>query len=223
MATKEKFKMRSPIPKKYWHNRKTCILTQLFGENKNRLFYGPKGHDAWDMQTKGSLRFVFHRLKEKLTRRRVSKEREAGIIPILAAHDGYVVSPRNDDYRNGIYVQIMSTCGKYRTMYFHLSKARVWKDDDLRTAYGGRRGNQDFVKAGSVIGWGGNSGRYTTGAHLHFRLQKKVGDTWVSVDPSSYMSDDVIYYRYSMYPKYRTYYYRGKEITASQAESIRNK
>jgi hypothetical protein len=211
---------RSPIPREYFASRDICLLTQLFGENKNNLFYGPNGHDAWDMQTKGALRFIYDSIKNYVIKPRISADEVAGLIPILAAHDGYVSSPFNEDRTNGIYVYIETPDHLYRTMYFHLNKVRVWKDDEETTEWEKRKG-KNFVKAGSVIGWGGNTGKYTTGAHLHFRIDKKIGGKWVPQDPLPYMQDETIYQiggGSSLNPQ--RYFYKGEEITKQRKEEL---
>jgi hypothetical protein len=196
------FKLRCPIHKKYINKRRVCMLTQLYGANKNRLFYGPKGHQGVDAKTQGTARWMWNKFAGYVRKKRVSEGREGGIIPIVAAHDGYLVSEYNDDHSEGIYVRLVSTCGNYKTTYFHLDKVGRYKGD--------RETGKDFVKAGTVLGWGGNSGKYTTGAHLHFSLRQKVTGGWALIDPMPFLQDEVVYQLYRGLAPSR-WFYQGQE------------
>lgn len=209
-------KLQCPIPQKYFvSNGKYCKVNQFFGENKssdpNRTvnFYGPTGHNGWDIATKGAVKYLYNNLKGFIVKDREDPE-EAGLIPILAAHDGYVVSPYNDDKKEGVYVKIQDAKDPdYETKYFHLDKVRVWKGDKNRTAWEQKYG-ENFIKAGTVIGWGGNSGRFTTGAHLHLTLRYK----GKPVDPMPFFQDDTVWI------KGGRFYYKGREITKKEAEQV---
>ncbi|NDW12312.1 LysM peptidoglycan-binding domain-containing protein [Bacteroides sp. 214] len=76
---------------------------------------------------------------------------------IYAAFDGKVRIVRNQGRRvgYGLYVVIRHNNG-LETVYGHLSKQLVKEDD--------------YVKAGELIGLGGNTGR-STGSHLHFETR----------------------------------------------------
>jgi len=76
---------------------------------------------------------------------------------IVAAFDGKVRMVRNQGRRTGygLYVVIRHDNG-LETVYGHLSKQLVQEDQ--------------YVKAGDVIGLGGNTGR-STGSHLHFETR----------------------------------------------------
>ena len=74
---------------------------------------------------------------------------------VRTAFDGIVRLARYDRYGYGHYILIRHYNG-LETLYGHLSK-RLLKPGDM-------------VKAGDVIGLGGNTGR-STGAHLHFELR----------------------------------------------------
>lgn len=79
--------------------------------------------------------------------------------PVLAAQSGTVVYS-GKDYSGGISVEILSSLNGdgYKTIYYHLLETKI---------------NQgQTVKAGKVIGLADNTGKYTTGSHLHFGLKK---------------------------------------------------
>lgn len=73
---------------------------------------------------------------------------------INAAHSG-TVSWAGEDSGGGISV-ILNT-KNFKTIYYHLLKIKV------------RQGN--IVKQGQIIGLADNTGKYTTGDHLHFGLK----------------------------------------------------
>lgn len=203
--------LKSPIPRRYFTERDKCLVNQLFGENKNALFYGPEGHNGIDFRTKGAWKYNFDKIKGFI---RIPKDdpEEEGMIPIHAAHDGFITSGYNDDQREGIYVKIQDEKEKeFATTYFHLDKIRVWKDDGRTTVWEQVKG-KDFVKAGTVIGWGGNSGKFTTGAHLHFTLRKN----GKAVDPMPYFKDNTIY----LDLRGTRYFYKGREISKGEANKI---
>ena len=79
--------------------------------------------------------------------------------PVMATHDGVVVFAGKDG-DGGISVTLYTRIsGKgYKTIYYHLSR--------LNCKVGAN------VVTGDVIGFAGNTGKYTTGTHLHFGLKK---------------------------------------------------
>jgi len=81
--------------------------------------------------------------------------------PVFAAHDGVVIFAGKDG-GGGISVQIATTMhGEgYKTIYYHLKKVLVKEHKK--------------VKAGQKIGLADNTGKYTTGDHLHFGLKEIV-------------------------------------------------
>jgi len=105
--------------------------------------------------------------------------------PVYATHNG-IVSWAGKDGDGGIGVSIVSTMSGngYKTINYHLSKALVNKGE--------------LVEAGQEIGLAGNTGKYTTGAHLHFGLKEiHNGDTINydngykgAIDPSQYFKKD---------------------------------
>ena len=204
------FKLQSPIPSKYFSTNQECLLTQFFGENATSFYaqMGLKGHNGIDFKTK----FIFRWIRNWFDAiERNSEIERLGVIPILAAHDGFLTKGYNNNQSKGIYMKVLSDettidgkkC-KVETVYFHLSKVRVWRDDARKTAQEVLHGS-NFVKAGSIIGWGGNSGQFTTGAHLHFGMtilwkQKGGGfkantknGYYGSVDPMLFLKDNVVY------------------------------
>lgn len=214
-------KLISPIPKKFQVKRVYTDCTQWFGENKNKLFYGASGHTGIDMRTKGAARYIKDKIKGYVTAYR-TKEQEVGLgVPILAAHDGYLSNPYNDDKVNGVYVKIRSVDGNFETFYFHLEKIRVWAFDDKMTGYEKKNG-ENFVKAGSIIGYSGNTGRFTTGAHLHFEIRKLVNGVWTKINPLPYFQDETIY-RKTSFSVFKDLYYKGEKITTEQAKKLENK
>jgi len=204
-------KLICPIHLNYIVKRKLCYLTQLFGENKNALFYGPEGHSGIDFQTKGTWKWVYHNILKVLNIRREIKE-EDGMIPVVATHDGNLIVGHNDNYKEGIYMMLQSdTEPEYKTLYFHLTKLRRWKGDGIDWS----KVQTEFVKAGTVLGWCGNSGRYTTGPHLHFelRLNNK------PIDPMPYFDDYVVYKSLST-ESINKYFYKGEEISKLKADEL---
>ena len=117
--------------------------------------------------------------------------------PVIAAHDGKVQKVINHGERNtkgnGVYLEN----NYFFTVYWHLSKIVVSKDQ--------------IVKVGDVIGYVGNSGwvrprpteeNPNAGAHLHFGLRlKKEDGTFANmdngwrgyVDPAPYFADAKFY------------------------------
>jgi len=204
----KKIKLRSPIDPRYALNRKRVIINQLFDESLIWKFYKGKPHGGLDIKTKTTYRWVRDKIKPLKIRR--TKAEQEGTIPITASHDGYLTVEYNDT-ENGIYMKVKD--GDWETLYFHLSSVRVWKGDDKMTSYEKKHG-ENFVKAGTIIGYGGNTGRFTTGAHLHFELRYK----GKKIDPIPYFKDDLVYQRYRLSGS--TYFYKGKEITQQQAQNI---
>ncbi|MBM0743893.1 M23 family metallopeptidase [Phormidium sp. CLA17] len=90
-------------------------------------------------------------------------------LPVLSAHSGYVrYADWGDGYGNMIIVEYAD--GKYQTLYAHLSEISVQEGE--------------AVQARQVIGKVGATGG-VTGAHLHFELLKKVGDSFEPIDPTA--------------------------------------
>ena len=113
-----------------------CYVTQPFGVDwtHNGLYekLGMKGHNGIDY------------------RARIG-------TPCFACFDGTINDVWEDEY-GGKGVTIISECGKFEAVYFHLSE------------FGNVKGGME-VKAGQEIGKTGNTGKYCYGAHLHFGLK----------------------------------------------------
>jgi len=101
--------------------------------------------------------------------------------PVYAAADGVVVSTEQEhragdkhNYGNHVILEHRIRGLEYRTIYAHLQRAKV--DEGER------------VTRGNVIGLSGNTGRFTTGPHLHFSVQR-VGATsdGATVFPNDYV------------------------------------
>ncbi len=73
--------------------------------------------------------------------------------PCYASHTG-TISYSGVDGDGGISVQIWNKEEKYKTIYYHLKETIVNENDE--------------VQAGQMIGYCDNTGKYTTGDHLHF-------------------------------------------------------
>ena len=88
---------------------------------------------------------------------------------VSATHDGKITWAGKDG-DGGISVQILSTnIGEgFYTLYYHLKEVKVDVGDE--------------VKAGDIIGIPNNTGKYTTGNHLHFGLKKTFNGATVNKD-----------------------------------------
>lgn len=75
--------------------------------------------------------------------------------PVYATHDGIITFAEIDSTMS---LTVSIDAPDLRTMYCHLSNILV--------------SQYQKVKAGDVIGLSGNTGRYTTGPHLHFGVKK---------------------------------------------------
>ena len=76
--------------------------------------------------------------------------------PVYATHDG-VIQFAGIDSTMSLTIGIDSTDGTFRTLNCHLS--------ELKVKYG------QNVKRGDLIALSGNTGRYTSGPHLHFGVR----------------------------------------------------
>lgn len=224
------FYLTQPVGSDWW-GENGVFITQLFGENANDFYrkLGMIGHNGIDYRTQYYQRYLNGKIIE-------------GAAPIMAAHDGWVVSDKTiQSDTKGRFVEIMTDeieidgrkC-KVKTVYFHLSEARVSITDDLEkpwydwSRWAGKSGR--WIKGGAIlIGWGGNTGEYTTGAHLHFGMyiywkqpdgsyKKEYGNGYDgAVDPMPYFRDNTVYqYGESI----RRFYYNGKIITDAEAKKL---
>lgn len=198
--------LQSPIMP-HWRNG-VVLLTQLFAQN-NVPFYkelGMTGHNGLDFSTGGYTKYEG---------------------AIFAAHDGWVTSDATlQSDTGGRYVKLMSEeveingrkC-KVESTYFHLSKAKVSITDDIKSVWFVYRPNTRWIKKGQLIGWSGNTGRYTTGAHLHFHIRpywKEDENTYKmdyyngyngAIDPLPLFKDNQIY-QYG-----GSFYMNGEKLT----------
>lgn len=74
---------------------------------------------------------------------------------------------------NGYGNYIITVHGNLQFLYGHLSKIHV------------RQG--ETIEAGTIIATSGNSGKRTTGPHLHLRLRRYENGAWKSVDPHPFI------------------------------------
>ena len=101
--------------------------------------------------------------------------------PCYASHAGQVVWA-GEDGDGGISVVLWNKKEAYKTIYYHLRETSVDSGDE--------------VNAGELIGRCDNTGKYTTGGHLHFGLKKTYADSMGTynrfngyngaIDPSPY-------------------------------------
>lgn len=128
--------------------------------------------------------------------------------PCYSSHQGVVVWAGVDG-DGGISVEIWDQNNGFKTLYYHLKDVAVKLDDK--------------IMPGQLIGRCDNTGKYTTGDHLHFGLKRValLGDTLDkdngyagSIDPSFYFFKSYIGTEISPkdYDKSRCYhrYYRSR-------------
>jgi murein DD-endopeptidase MepM/ murein hydrolase activator NlpD len=96
--------------------------------------------------------------------------------PVYATHDGTIIQA-DEKMGYGISVMIRTNDSLFDTIYGHLEKVAVKKNDKVR--------------GGDLIGYADNTGKYTTGSHLHFGLRPvnyKVNNGYNGwIDPEPYM------------------------------------
>ena len=123
---------------------------------------------------------------------------------LYAAHDGEVINARvySD---GGLGVEIQHKEG-WSTFYYHLDRFNV------------RLG--DKVSAGQIIGYCDNTGKYTTGDHLHFEL--RVNDK--KINPAGYFfwtynGIDIKPKDWSKSRSYHRYYRQAKRNIANEIKT----
>lgn len=86
---------------------------------------------------------------------------------LYAAHDGVISFCKITDFGD-LAISIMDVSGTFRTIYGHLSEFKVKLGD--------------VVKKGQLIALSGNTGRYTSGPHLHFGIHEVVNGMDINMD-----------------------------------------
>ena len=93
--------------------------------------------------------------------------------PIFSTHEGFVEVHDSNSGGSGRSITIVSPDGKFRTRYFHLQSISVaegqyvWESDAIGEMGGSAMGKDDR--------WA---------SHLHYEIQVKTDDGWVSIDPT---------------------------------------
>lgn len=117
-----------------------------------------------------------------------------------ATHDGDVVWAGKDG-DGGISVTLMDKVNHFKTIYYHLDKVLCEVGD--------------IVKRGDLIGLTGNTGKYTTGPHLHFGIKLLDNNNFNNLDYNNgYLgaSDPSSYFCFS---------YNGQEINPKDWDKSR--
>jgi len=198
------FTLRCPIHRNYINGGIICELTQLFGENKNALFYGAEGHTGIDFATQGE--WLFRKTGKGFVKEQRTEQEKDGRIPLVACHSGTLTAVLSDDKQGqgwGIYctsepIQEENKLVQYRTLYWHIetpwaSLQRFWKVIEVI-----KNLRRTKVVTGSIIAIAGNNG-LSTGPHLHLSLDKRVKNnfgwtSWERIDPMPYFDDTEIVY-----------------------------
>lgn len=180
-----KFTLQNPIPKRYLCRLNSFLVNQVFGENKNKKYYGEKGHQGIDYKTR-----FWWGWADSIPGQAY---KGWGVIPVLSAHSGQLSTGYNDDPSSGIVMRITSYEFEengiktvYQTIYHHLHELRRWKIEN----------GVNYIRRGACIGYSGNTGKDTTGHHLHFELRRKQlikgrWTNWEAIDPIPYFMDGV--------------------------------
>ena len=198
----ENFKFtHPPISQTHMRDRKYCTVTQGFGQNLTPFYakMGMKGHDGWDIRTKGIIRWMLdYRKKGGQEARESTKDQSKGKLYCYSVCAGTVVwAGKGGDGGIGVKVEtdevmVNGKLCKLVITYYHLSFVSK------------KHKAGDRVKAGYILGVCGNSGRFTTAAHLHLSVRAKwknegryVMDTQNgyrgAIDPLPLMADGSIY------------------------------
>lgn len=205
--------LRSPLLKRHATDRKKFRINQHFGRNDNSFYkqMGLKGHNGIDFRTKYEFHYLFSnvfgfRKVEAYT------AQKAGKIKTQAVIDG-TVQWAGKDSGGGLgvrYITDVLTWDKEDTdlgdgsvihtgEQFKLEITHYHLDSIRESITVGKK-----ISEGVILGMCGNSGRYTTGAHLHFatRFLRKEGSKYVAnmnngysgcVNPIIFLNKDVLY------------------------------
>jgi murein DD-endopeptidase MepM/ murein hydrolase activator NlpD len=196
------------------------LMTQPFGANDVNYYsqWGLKGHNGIDYST---------------------KHMDKGEAWVLASMDGYVISDKTiQSDSKGRFVTTMSKAvlingreAKVECCYFHLKEAKVSVTDPLGFSFFTNKVTR-FIRAGTLIGISDNTGKYTTGAHLHFhtRIYWKQDNGYYTpdynngydgcIDPMPFFKDDKVYQLGSNFNSTPTFWYNGKKITRAEVNKI---
>lgn len=130
---------------------------------------------------------------------------------VYAAHNG-VVQGAGTFSDGGIGVVILSqTVGTgIKTIYYHLQKTNVIQGQK--------------VKAGDLIGFADNTGKYTTGSHLHFGLKETYNGKTINTDNGYRGAIDPAQYFEKNWDKSRAYhrYERDRDWPAEFKTRFKN-
>lgn len=86
---------------------------------------------------------------------------------LYATHDG-IISFSSVTNFGDLAISIIDVSGTFRTIYGHLSESKVKVGD--------------VVKKGQLVCLSGNTGRYTSGPHLHFGIHEVVNGVDINLD-----------------------------------------
>lgn len=236
-------KLFCPLLPQFLIGGTTCLLNQLFGENKNTQLYdpngnlvggyGPEGHTGLDMRTIGEYKYSrynqrFNTVTGEWSGYWKKEERDpfekVGFIPVLAAHSGQLttnVFTREKQRGWGMFIDagLQDDGYEYRTMYWHIESP--WRSLGSWAKALFTQFKPSFVRQGSIIAIAGNTGM-STAPHLHWELQRRrPGGVWEPTDPVPYLADESIVYQKGEMGE-RRWWYKGKEINETESKKILN-
>lgn len=106
--------------------------------------------------------------------------------PLYATHNGTISFCAITNFGD-LAISIMDESGTFRTIYGHLSAFKVKLGD--------------VVKKGQLVALSGNTGRYTTGPHLHFGIHEVLNGKDINLDNGFYGGIDPAKYWDGTYPQ----------------------
>lgn len=114
-----------------------------------------------------------------------------------AAHTG-IVTRAGKDSGGGVFIEITNILTGYKTIYYHLKSVTVKKGQT--------------IGVGELIGYCDNTGKYTTGDHLHFGLKEvDVNGRTINVNNGYNGAIDPAPYFKKNWDKSNSYHRYGKE------------
>lgn len=126
--------------------------------------------------------------------------------PLYATHNGTISFCAITNFGDSA-ISIMDESGTFRTIYGHLSEFKVKLGD--------------IVKKGQLVALSGNTGRYTTGPHLHFGIHEVVTGKDININNGFSGGIDPAKYWDGTYPKeYATQKHVTDFITALTAFQV---